>query len=191
MSVPVNASYQKEAAEAFNKQSGIFDALYHSNKIVQYKRKRVRDHVEQYLKPNSSILELNAGTGDDAIYFAAKGHTVHATDIAVDMQEVLEKVHLSTKGFKMPHELSGGEQQRLVIARALLNDPDLILADEPTGNLDPETSDEIMQLLIQIAKDYGTTVLMATHDFIVINRYPSRMLKTEGGRVIDSAAVGV
>ncbi len=105
------------------------------------------------------------------------------------INDVLDKVGLRSKGFKMPFEMSGGEQQRVDIARALLNSPKLILADEPTGNLDPETSDEIMQLLIQIAKDYGTSVLMATHDFIVINRYPSRMLKTEGGRVIDSAAV--
>ncbi len=105
------------------------------------------------------------------------------------INDVLDKVGLKSKGFKMPFEMSGGEQQRVDIARALLNSPKLILADEPTGNLDPETSDEIMQLLIQIAKDYGTSVLMATHDFIVINRYPSRMLKTEGGKVIDSAAV--
>ncbi len=105
------------------------------------------------------------------------------------IHDVLEKVGLKSKGFKMPFEMSGGEQQRVDIARALLNSPKLILADEPTGNLDPETSDEIMQLLIQIAKDYGTTVIMATHDFIVINRYPSRMLKTENGKVVDSAAV--
>lgn len=104
------------------------------------------------------------------------------------INDVLDKVGLKGKGFKMPYEMSGGEQQRVDIARALLNSPKLILADEPTGNLDPETSDEIMQLLIQIAKDYGSTVVMATHDFIVINRYPSRMLKTEGGRVIDSYA---
>jgi len=104
------------------------------------------------------------------------------------INDVLDKVGLKSKGFKMPFEMSGGEQQRVDIARALLSSPKLILADEPTGNLDPETSDEIMQLLIQIAKDYGTTVLMATHDFIVINRYPSRRLTTEGGRVIDSAA---
>ncbi len=103
------------------------------------------------------------------------------------INDVLDKVGLKSKGFKMPFEMSGGEQQRVDIARALLNSPKLILADEPTGNLDPETSDEIMQLLIQIAKDYGTTVIMATHDFIVINRYPSRMLRTEKGRVIDSA----
>lgn len=107
------------------------------------------------------------------------------------INDVLEKVGLKSKGFKMPFEMSGGEQQRVDIARALLNSPKLILADEPTGNLDPETSDEIMQLLMQISRDYGTAVLMATHDFIVINRYPSRMLKTEGGRVIDSAAIAV
>ena len=104
------------------------------------------------------------------------------------INDVLDKVGLKSKGFKMPFEMSGGEQQRVDIARALLNSPKLILADEPTGNLDPETSDEIMQLLIQIAKDYGTTVIMATHDFIVINRYPSRMLKTELGKLIDSEA---
>lgn len=105
------------------------------------------------------------------------------------INDVLDKVGLRSKGFKMPFEMSGGEQQRVDIARALLNSPKLILADEPTGNLDPETSDEIMQLLIQIARDYGTAVIMATHDFIVINRYPSRILKTEKGRVMDSAAM--
>ncbi len=102
------------------------------------------------------------------------------------INDVLDKVGLRSKGFKMPFEMSGGEQQRVDIARALLNSPKVILADEPTGNLDPETSDEIMQLLIHIAKEYGTSILMATHDFIVINRYPSRMLTTEKGRVIDS-----
>ncbi|MEP6513006.1 MAG: ATP-binding cassette domain-containing protein [Parafilimonas sp.] len=107
------------------------------------------------------------------------------------ISDVLDKVGLKSKGFKMPFELSGGEQQRVDIARALLNSPKLILADEPTGNLDPETSEEIMQLLFQISKDYGTAVLMATHDFIVISRYPSRMLKTEGGKVFDSAAAEV
>jgi cell division transport system ATP-binding protein len=105
------------------------------------------------------------------------------------INDVLDKVGLKSKGFKMPFEMSGGEQQRVDIARALLNSPKLILADEPTGNLDPETSDEIMQLLIQIAKDYGTAVIMATHDFIVINRYPSRILKTEGGKVLDSGTM--
>ena len=105
--------------------------------------------------------------------------------------DVLDKVGLKSKGFKMPFEMSGGEQQRVDIARALLNSPKLILADEPTGNLDPETSDEIMQLLIQIAKDYGTTVIMATHDYIVVNKFPARTLKTERGKVFDNAFVSM
>ncbi len=107
------------------------------------------------------------------------------------IHDVLDKVGLKSKGFKMPFEMSGGEQQRVDIARALLNSPKLILADEPTGNLDPETSDEIMQLLFQISKDYGTAVIMATHDFIVISKNPSRMLKTERGKVYDSAVAEV
>lgn len=103
--------------------------------------------------------------------------------------DVLDKVGLKAKGFKMPFELSGGEQQRVDVARALLNSPKLILADEPTGNLDPETSDEIMQLLIHISRDFGTAVVMATHDYVVINKFPGRVVKTERGRVIDNATI--
>jgi cell division transport system ATP-binding protein len=103
--------------------------------------------------------------------------------------DVLDKVGLKSKGFKMPFEMSGGEQQRVDIARALLNSPKIILADEPTGNLDPETSDEIMQLLLRIAKDYGTAVIMATHDYRVINKFPARTVKTERGMVIDNATL--
>ncbi|HEY0030378.1 MAG TPA: ATP-binding cassette domain-containing protein [Bacteroidia bacterium] len=101
------------------------------------------------------------------------------------IQEVLEKVHLTTKGFKMPHELSGGEQQRISIARALLNDPELILADEPTGNLDPETSEGIMNLLMEISKN-GRAVLIATHDIMMFDKFPSRTIKCESGKVVDS-----
>src|SRR6478609_4617383 len=105
------------------------------------------------------------------------------------INDVLDKVGLRSKGFKMPFEMSGGEQQRVDIARALLNSPKLILADEPTGNLDPETSDEIMQLLFHISRDYGAAVIMATHDYIVINKYPARTIKTERGRIIDNASI--
>ncbi|MGB4769829.1 MAG: ATP-binding cassette domain-containing protein [Chitinophagaceae bacterium] len=105
------------------------------------------------------------------------------------IQDVLEKVGLKTKGFKYPFELSGGEQQRIDIARALLNSPKLILADEPTGNLDPETSDEIMNLLMQVSKESGSAIVMATHDFMVINKFPARTIKTEGGRVHDNATI--
>jgi cell division transport system ATP-binding protein len=101
------------------------------------------------------------------------------------IEDVLGKVGLKTKGFKFPYELSGGEQQRVDIARALLNSPKLILADEPTGNLDPETTEEIMNLLFQISKEFGTAIVMATHDYMVINKYPARMLKTEFGKVLD------
>lgn len=103
--------------------------------------------------------------------------------------DVLNKVGLKTKGFKMPFEMSGGEQQRVDIARALLNSTRLILADEPTGNLDPQTSDEIMQLLFHISKDYGTAIVMATHDYMVINKFPSRTIKTEMGKVFDNASI--
>ncbi|RYY96889.1 MAG: ATP-binding cassette domain-containing protein [Chitinophagaceae bacterium] len=105
--------------------------------------------------------------------------------------DVLDKVGLKSKGFKMPFEMSGGEQQRVDVARALLNSPKLILADEPTGNLDPETSDEIMQLLFHISRDYGTAIVMATHDYIVINKFPARMLRTELGQVIDNASIAM
>ena len=103
--------------------------------------------------------------------------------------DVLDKVGLKSKGFKMPYEMSGGEQQRVDVARALLNSPKLILADEPTGNLDPETSDEIMQLLFHIARDFNTAVVMATHDYMVIQKFPARMVRTEKGRVFDNASI--
>lgn len=105
--------------------------------------------------------------------------------------DVLDKVGLKSKGFKMPFEMSGGEQQRVDIARALCNSPKLILADEPTGNLDPETSDEIMQLLFNISRDYGAAIVMATHDYMVIHKFPARTLKTERGRVIDNATIDI
>ncbi|MEQ1676949.1 MAG: class I SAM-dependent methyltransferase [Chitinophagaceae bacterium] len=89
MSSPSPAATEQAAAEAFSKQAPVFDALYHADTIIQYKRKRVRQHMEQFLQPQSAILELNAGTGEDAIYFARQGHTVHATDISEGMQTLL------------------------------------------------------------------------------------------------------
>ncbi|MEG1498615.1 MAG: ATP-binding cassette domain-containing protein [Bacteroidales bacterium] len=99
------------------------------------------------------------------------------------IQEVLDKVNMGTQAYKMPYQLSGGEQQRLAIARALLNDPEVILADEPTGNLDPDTSEEIIKLLINISKT-GCAVLVATHDFIMISKYPSRILLCDSGKIL-------
>lgn len=100
------------------------------------------------------------------------------------IEEVLNKVGMKTSGFKFPHELSGGEQQRVAIARALLNDPELILADEPTGNLDPQTSIEVMEVLQEINKN-GNTILMATHDYAMILKYPGKTLKCEDNKVFE------
>jgi cell division transport system ATP-binding protein len=98
--------------------------------------------------------------------------------------EVLEMIDLKTKGHKLPHQLSGGEQQRVCIARALINNPDIVLADEPTGNLDPESSYDIFYLFKQIAEN-GTAVLVATHDFLIINQIPSRVLQIRDGKVFE------
>ncbi|NEV93388.1 ATP-binding cassette domain-containing protein [Psychroflexus sp. YR1-1] len=100
------------------------------------------------------------------------------------IDEVLDKVGMKTKNFKFPYQLSGGEQQRVAIARALLNDPELILADEPTGNLDPQTSVEVMQVLQDINAN-GNTILMATHDYALLLKYPSKTLKCDGQRLFE------
>lgn len=102
------------------------------------------------------------------------------------LQEVLMKVGLGAVEKKMPHQLSGGEQQRVVIARALINEPAILIADEPTGNLDPEVSYGILKVFQEINKS-GTAVLMATHDYGLIKKFPCRILKCEDGKVVDSA----
>jgi cell division transport system ATP-binding protein len=109
-------------------------------------------------------------------------------EISARIREVLDKVGLRSKISKMPHELSGGEQQRVVIARALLNNPEVILADEPTGHLDPETSEEIAQLLHQISQT-GTAVVLATHDYHIIRTQPARILNCDNGQVQEKASI--
>lgn len=103
-------------------------------------------------------------------------------------KQMLDMVHLGTKGYKMPHEISGGEQQRAAIARALVNDPEIIIADEPTGNLDPETSENILKLLIEISKK-GKAIIIATHDHLLMEKYPARTVKCEGGKLVELSAV--
>jgi cell division transport system ATP-binding protein len=109
--------------------------------------------------------------------------------VAEKTLDVLEKVGLRSKLKKMPHELSGGEQQRVVIARALINDPEIILADEPTGNLDPDTSEEIVLLLKQIIQSMGTAIIIATHDYHIIRTFPSRIIKCENGKVLEDVQI--
>lgn len=101
------------------------------------------------------------------------------------INDILTDVGLFHKSFKMPHEISGGEQQRVVIARALLNSPELILADEPTGNLDPETSDEILFLLRDLARNNNTAVIFATHDYRILEKFNGRIIRCQKGKVLD------
>jgi cell division transport system ATP-binding protein len=106
------------------------------------------------------------------------------TEIKNRIESVLTKVGMENKGFKYPHQISGGEQQRVAIARALLNDPELIIADEPTGNLDPQTSIEVMAILREINQN-GNTILMATHDYALILKYPSKTLKLQDNKIFE------
>ena len=108
----------------------------------------------------------------------------NSSEIGVRIEEVLKMVKLKNVRNKFPHELSGGEQQRVAIARALLNKPELVLADEPTGNLDPATSIEIMQLLKDIHND-GTTILIATHDYEIISKFPAKTIRIEKGKLFE------
>ncbi len=127
---------------------------------------------------------LTDRTVDSNLEFALKATGwKNKGEIKDRIAEVLEKVDLGYKGYKMPHQLSGGEQQRVVIARALLNDPEIILADEPTGNLDPATSGEIMKILVGIS-EAGRAVMMATHNYNLIKKFPSRTLKCEDGKLL-------
>lgn len=107
------------------------------------------------------------------------------------IQLVLDQVGLGGQATKMPHQLSGGEQQRVVIARALLNEPALLIADEPTGNLDPETSDEILLLLRQLARTHGAAVFFATHDYRILENFPARIVRCLNGRIFDDQELEV
>ena len=163
--------------------------------VVGYDLRKLTWKTVPYLRRNMGVVfqdfqQLTDRNVNDNLKFVLKAIGWKDEKLMNEkIADVLDKVGLRSKGFKMPYEMSGGEQQRVDIARALLNSPKLILADEPTGNLDPETSNEIMELLIHIARDYGTSVLMATHDYIVIQKFPARMVRTENGRVIDNATI--
>ena len=156
-----------------------FDLKKIKTKQIPYLRRKIGIIFQDYqLLADKTVFE-NLANILKAIGLKSKNERYERVMQALDM------VGLGTKHFKYPHQLSGGEQQRVCIARALLNDPELLIADEPTGNLDPITSEEIFQIFHRINQK-GTTVLVATHDFLMIDKFPSRSLLIEEGRIIDS-----
>ena len=161
--------------------------------IVDFDLKKLKEKEIPYLRRKIGIVFqdfklLNDRTVFDNLLFVLKATGWKEKDkIKSKIEEVLDKVGMKTKYYKKPFELSGGEQQRVAIARALLNDPELILADEPTGNLDPKTSLEVMELLNDIHAS-GKSILMATHDYSLIVKFPHKTIKCEGGKIFDVVA---
>lgn len=163
--------------------------------VVDFDLSLLKKKEIPYLRRNLGIVFqdfqlLNDRTVHENLEFVLKAtgwkETIK-TNLRID--EVLESVGLKGKSYKMPFELSGGEQQRVVIARALLNEPKLILADEPTGNLDPETSAEIMRLLVSLHQRTETAVLMATHDYSIIREFPSRILQCIDETIVEKSSL--
>ncbi|RPD96482.1 ATP-binding cassette domain-containing protein [Aureibaculum marinum] len=158
--------------------------------IVDFDLNKLKEKEIPYLRRKLGVVFqdfklLNDRNVHDNLLFVLKATGwKDSSKCNAKIDEVLEKVGMKTKGFKMPFQLSGGEQQRVAIARALLNDPELILADEPTGNLDPKTSLEVMSVLEEINKE-GRTILMATHDYALILKYPHKTIKCDGEKVFE------
>ena len=158
--------------------------------VVDFNLNKLKEKEIPYLRRKLGIVFqdfklLNDRNIHDNLLFVLKATGWKDSKlIEAKINDVLEKVGMKTKGFKMPFQISGGEQQRIAIARALLNDPELILADEPTGNLDPKTSLEVMSVLEQINKT-GKTILMATHDYALILKYPHKTIKCDGEKVYE------
>ena len=158
--------------------------------IVDYNLRTLKEKDIPYLRRKLGIIFQDFKLLPDRTVNENLSFVLKATgwkdkkEMEVKIEQVLDKVGMKTSGFKFPHELSGGEQQRVAIARALLNDPELILADEPTGNLDPQTSVEVMKVLLDINKN-GNTILMATHDYAMLLKYPSKTLKCDDNKVFE------
>lgn len=158
--------------------------------IVGFDLRKLKEKEIPFLRRKIGIVFqdfklLNDRTVFENLLFVLKATGWKDTEkMTAKIHEVLEKVDMKTKDFKKPFELSGGEQQRIAIARALLNDPELILADEPTGNLDPKTSLEVMQLLNEIHQS-GKSILMATHDYALIVKFKQKTIKCEGGELFE------
>ncbi|MBU2939651.1 ATP-binding cassette domain-containing protein [Lacinutrix sp. C3R15] len=158
--------------------------------IVDYDLRKLKEKDIPFLRRKLGVVFqdfklLTDRTINDNLLFVLKATGwKDKSKMKTRIEEVLDKVAMKTKGFKFPHELSGGEQQRVAIARALLNNPELILADEPTGNLDPQTSIEVMEVLQEINKN-GNTILMATHDYALLLKYPSKTLKCDENQIFE------
>ncbi|MDP2088839.1 MAG: ATP-binding cassette domain-containing protein [Flavobacteriaceae bacterium] len=158
--------------------------------IVGFDLKNLKVSEIPYLRRKIGIVFQDFKLLDDRSVYKNLEFVLRATgwkdneSIDNKINEVLDKVEMKTQGYKMPHQLSGGEQQRVAIARALLNDPELILADEPTGNLDPSTSVEVMKVLEEIHQS-GKTILMATHDYSVILKFNHKTLKCDNGEIFE------
>lgn len=161
-----------------------------SGQIVDFDLQSLKEKEIPYLRRKLGVVFqdfklLNDRNVKENLIFVLKATGwKDKTKMNQKIEDVLDKVEMKTKSFKFPYQLSGGEQQRVAIARALLNDPELILADEPTGNLDPQTSVEVMQVLQDINKN-GNTILMATHDYALLLKYPSKTLKCDGQRLFE------
>lgn len=161
-----------------------------SVRVVGNELKNIKDREIPYLRRKIGIifqdfqLLTDRNVNENLIFVLKATGWSGKASMQSRIDRVLTKVGMKSKGFKMPFQLSGGEQQRIAIARALLNDPELIIADEPTGNLDPKTAEEIIELLIEISKN-GRAVLMATHDYALILKYPSVMYRCDSGQVFE------
>lgn len=161
-----------------------------SGSIVGFDLRTLKEKEIPYLRRKIGIVFQDFKLLPDRTIYDNLAFVLKATgwkdksEISNRIDEVLDKVDMKTKGFKFPHQISGGEQQRVAIARALLNDPELILADEPTGNLDPQTSVEVMKVLKDINAN-GRSILMATHDYALLLKYPSKTLKCDGSKVFE------
>lgn len=159
--------------------------------VVGFKLRNIKRIEIPYLRRKLGIIFqdfqlFNDRTVDENLYFVMKATGWRErSKMKARVAEVLMRVGLGSVGNKMPHQLSGGEQQRVVIARALINEPAILMADEPTGNLDPEVSEGIFKLFLEINRS-GTAICMATHDYYLIKNHPARILKCEGGRLMDS-----
>lgn len=178
-------------------KSTFLKSLYHEiplekghGRILDYELENLKKKQIPYLRRKVGIVFqdfqlLTDRTAEKNLEFVLRATGWNNKDlISIRINEVLTQVGMQNKGYKMPHELSGGEQQRIVIARALLNSPEIILADEPTGNLDPETGNQIVQLLHTISQE-GTAVIMSTHNYAVVQKYPGRIIKCEDGYLKD------